>query len=161
MKGYFVYNNLKYTVTKRKIRGESDIDLAIYNLETDDKAIVEVKGWHSEIFSLSYFLTTDIQNYSDNRIFNFLRPEAIETATNFFKTDNFRKILVVSKLAPTQKEECKKRLKEIKIDVQRIPRRRGAGQPELFLRGGVAKPPIRSNPYLLPGTRKVFMDSRL
>lgn len=116
LNGYLVYPNLKYTVMKKKIRGDSDIDLAVYNLETGDKAIVEVKGWHSENFSLSYFTTTDIQNYSDNRIFNFLRKEAIEKATQFFKTDNFRKILVISKLAPTQREDCIEISKERGID---------------------------------------------
>src|SRR5574341_16035 len=116
LKGYFVYPNLKYTVTKKGIRGDSDIELAIYNLETGNKAIVEVKGWHSENFSLTYFSTTDFQNYSDNRLFNFIRPEAIKKAIEFFKTDDFRKILVISKLASTQREDCIKLSKERGID---------------------------------------------
>lgn len=116
LKGYFVYPNLKYTVTKKGIRGDSDIDLAIYNLETEGRAIVEVKGWHSEKFSLSYFTTTDTQNYSDNRLFNFIRPEAINKAIDFFKRNKFRKILVISKLASTQREDCIKLSKERGID---------------------------------------------
>ena len=55
IKGYMVHQNLKYTIHKEKSSGESDIDLAIYNPKTHVKAIVEVKGWHTETFSKVYF----------------------------------------------------------------------------------------------------------
>ncbi|MDD5473993.1 MAG: hypothetical protein PHU34_07570 [Candidatus Methanoperedens sp.] len=110
MKGYLVHTNLKYTITKKNIPSESDIDMAIYNLKNDDKAIVEVKGWHSENCTLSYF-----EDYND-RIYNFIRPEAIQEASKFFKTDKFRKILVISKLGPKRKDECKKIVNQMGID---------------------------------------------
>ena len=49
LKGYLTYPNLKYMVHWESGSGESDIDLAISNQKTGDKAIVEVKGWHNEL----------------------------------------------------------------------------------------------------------------
>lgn len=104
LKGYIVSSTLKYTIHKIS-SGESDIDLAVYNLKTGEQAIVEVKGWHTENFTKSFFEEDDPERYA-NRIFHFVRKEALEKAEEFFKSDNFKKILVVSKLGPKQREEC-------------------------------------------------------
>ncbi|MHA1338158.1 MAG: hypothetical protein ACTSPW_20885, partial [Promethearchaeota archaeon] len=99
LKGYLVRRNLYYEVNAKHSPG-SDIDLIIYNPKSSDRAIVEVKGWHTEVFTLSYFKEID-------RIYNFLRPEAIKKAEEFFGTNKFRKILVVSEL-PKMKEKQNK-----------------------------------------------------
>jgi len=100
LEGYFVHQNLKYWVRKKTGAGESDIDLAIYRSSPLDRAIIEVKGWHTETFSRSYFLPD-----FNWRLFNFMRPEATKEATRFFKSNKFRKILVVTRLSPNSRDE--------------------------------------------------------
>ena len=115
LKGYMVTTNLKYMI-KKKSSGESDIDLAIYRAEPLDRAIVEVKGWHTETFTLSYF-KKNTGDYRD-RLLNFVRPEAQKVAQEFFRTYKFRKILVVPELASRQREQIETKLKsEYDVDV--------------------------------------------
>lgn len=103
MNGYLVHRNLPYPVSK-KFSPDSDIDLLIYNSNTNDKAIIEVKGWHTETFTLkSYFKNV-------KRLYNFVRPESLSRAEMFFGDDDFRKIIVVPKLP--KKEEKVKEIKE-------------------------------------------------
>jgi hypothetical protein len=97
LKGYLVHKNLKYMVHK-KSSGESDIDLAVFNIQTRDKAIIEVKGWHTETFSKGYFTSSEKEGYR-SRLFHFIRLEAIQKATEFFGTNDFRKILVIPELS--------------------------------------------------------------
>ena len=76
---------------------------------------MEVKGWHNDYFTKSYF-----EEYEDpeepNEIFNFVRKEAIEKATEFFGTSDFRKILVISEFRPGQREECMEIVKKGRVD---------------------------------------------
>ncbi len=108
---FLVRTNIKYYVRKDEqlVGGDSDIDLVIFNLNPNRKnpaknfvlkvddlngieyAIVESKGWHTETFNFSKIK-------SSPRIFNFVRKEAIEAATDLFKNSNFKKILVCSSL---------------------------------------------------------------
>jgi hypothetical protein len=115
LEGYMVTTNLKYMIRKAKSAGESDIDLAIFKQHPLDRAIVEVKGWHTETFSKSYFSCRDQCDYRF-RIFHFIRPEALKAAETFFKTKKFRKILVVPKLSSKDNEKIRKDLKE-KYDI--------------------------------------------
>lgn len=110
LKGYMVTTNLKYMI-KKKSSGESDIDLAILKINPSDRAIVEVKGWHTEKFNISYFTSIDPKDYR-SRILHFVRPEALKVASDFFKTSQFRKILVVPQLSHRQKDKIIKMLKE-------------------------------------------------
>ncbi len=87
LKGYLVYPNLKYMVHWESGSGESDIDLAISNPKTGDKAIVEVKGWHNDYFTKSYF---EEDPEEPNEIFNFVRKEALEKATEFFGIEDIK-----------------------------------------------------------------------
>lgn len=95
LKGYLVH------------RGTPEIDLAIQNPETGDKAIIDVKGWHAEVFYLSHF---------SSEILGFPNENTLKKAEEFFKDKNFRKILVVSKISERQKEECLEAAKKIGID---------------------------------------------
>ncbi|ABE51299.1 hypothetical protein [Methanococcoides burtonii] len=107
---FLVKTNLKYPV----IRGDSDIDLMVLNLNPDsmnppsnfvlsvkdlkgiEKAAIEVKGWHTERFTPSL-----IKNFP--RILNFVSENAQDTAKLFFKTTQFKNIIVLSKLPATEK----------------------------------------------------------
>jgi benzoyl-CoA reductase/2-hydroxyglutaryl-CoA dehydratase subunit BcrC/BadD/HgdB len=118
LKEYLVTPNLKYMMKKEKSSGESDIDLAVYNIKTGDRAIVEVKGWHTETFTPAYFKPDAKKEDYRSRIFHFVRKEALDAARKFFETDKFRKILVVSKLPKSynSREECIKLAKKKGID---------------------------------------------
>lgn len=115
LKDYMVTTNLKYMI-KKKSSGESDIDLAILRINPLDMAIVEVKGWHTETFNMSYFTCKNPDDYRF-RILHFIRPEALKVAKDFFKTDEFRKILVVPELSCKDKEKIVKFLKD-KHDIE-------------------------------------------
>jgi len=110
LNGYLVYKNLKYMIKKKKSSGESDIDLAVYKIDTGEKAIVEVKGWHTESFSITHFTCKDPKDYR-SRIFHFLREESQEAAKAFFGSNDFKNLLVLSKLP----ENIEKRNKILKL----------------------------------------------
>lgn len=95
LKGYLVHRNLF-------------VDLVIENPKTGDRAIVNIKGWHAEIFYLG--------NFSRNsEIFDFMKPEILKKAKEFFNSD-FRKILVVSKISKRQKDACIEAVRRKGID---------------------------------------------
>jgi len=110
LKGYMVTTNLKYMI-KKKSSGESDIDLAVLRINPPDRAIIEVKGWHTETFSMSYFKNVKSDDYR-SRLLHFVRSEALQAAKAFFKSNDFRKILVVPELSPRDREQIIKMLKE-------------------------------------------------
>jgi len=95
--GYMVTSNLKYMV-KKKSSGESDIDLAIFKANPLDRAIVEVKGWHTDSFTMSYFKKSKNPTDYRNRLLNFVKPEALKEAEKFFQSKHFRRILSSLKL---------------------------------------------------------------
>lgn len=86
LKGYLVHRNLF-------------VDLAVENPKTGDRAIVNIKGWHAEIFYLGNFTR-------NSEIFDFIRPEILKKAKEFFNSNNFKRILVVSKISKRQKDAC-------------------------------------------------------
>ena len=103
-------------MVRKKSSGESDIDLTIFREDPPDRAIVEVKGWHTETFTKSYFTTKRPKDYR-SRIFHFLRPEATKAANKFFKNKPFRRIIVVPKISEKDRAEivgiCNKKGVEI------------------------------------------------
>lgn len=110
LEGYMVTANIKYMITKGS-SGESDIDLAIFRAKPLDRAIVEVKGWHTETFSMSYFNSDGRGDYRA-RMLNFVKTEALKAAGEFFHAKDFRRILVVPELSPKQKDKIARMLKE-------------------------------------------------
>ncbi len=74
-------------------------DLAIENPKTGDRAVVGIKGWHAEVFYLGNFT-------KNSEIFDFIKPEILRTAGEFFNSNKFRKILVVSRISRKQKNSC-------------------------------------------------------
>ncbi|UZE92074.1 MAG: hypothetical protein IB616_05000 [Methanosarcinales archaeon] len=127
--GFLVKTNLKYMVKSGGSSGESDVDLAVLNLDPDrmnpatnivleaedlkgiERAVVEIKGWHELRF------TPSLLAYSP-RIFNFVRQESLDAAKKFFKNANFKKILVLSELPVVEdkRSESIQKLKKGGID---------------------------------------------
>lgn len=110
--GFLVKINRKYIpVGKGKIQS-AEIDLAVINPKPDptnsipfiitpkdvkkiQRAIVKVKGWHTESFSPSVLTTFP-------RIFQFVTPNVIKLAQGFFGTKEFMKLLIVPSLPATK-----------------------------------------------------------
>jgi hypothetical protein len=91
LQGYFVRTNVRYEMRSERGMGRSDIDLCVYNPVTSDAAIVEVKGWHKERISASY-----LRHWP--RLFYFVRPEALAAASTLLGRNDYRRVLVVSRL---------------------------------------------------------------
>jgi len=91
LKGYFVRTNVRYEFRTEGGMGYSDIDLCVLHPLSGDAAIVEVKGWHTERITPSYLR-------EHPRLFYFVRPEALAGARALLGRDNFRRILVLSRL---------------------------------------------------------------
>ncbi|MEW6070109.1 MAG: hypothetical protein AB1485_05780 [Candidatus Thermoplasmatota archaeon] len=108
LKGYFVQTDVLYFIPKRqtgkKSSGYGDIDLIVSNPKTGDKAIVGVSGWHTERITPSY-----VEDWG-GRLFSFVSPLALKKAAQVLGTQDFRKILVVSRLG--SKESSKKTFSE-------------------------------------------------
>lgn len=76
------------------------------DLPSVERATVEVKGRHGKRFFPSVINTSP-------EIFDFIHPEALKVANNFFKGSKFKKILVISCL-PVGEEARRKSLKILK-----------------------------------------------
>lgn len=76
--------------------------LSVDNLNKVKQAVVDVKGWHTEVFFPSVI-------NSSPEIFRFLEEDSLKEGEKFFGAKNFRKIIVVSRL-PNVKETLKKSL---------------------------------------------------
>ena len=107
---FLVRTNVKYYVRGgANVGGDSDIDLVVYNLKPDrqhppttfvlnvvdlkgiEYAVVETKGWHNQRLNPALIRNTP-------RIFNFVRQEAVNCATEILDTAHFKKILIISSL---------------------------------------------------------------
>ncbi len=120
---FLVKINRKYIPTKKDREKISEADLAVLNLKpqpdrlrsfvlsADDidklsRAIVKVKGWHTETFCPSVLTGSP-------KIFRFISPGVIKLAAQFFGTKDFARILVVPCL-PADRE-----MKARSIDILR------------------------------------------
>ncbi|MCD6288594.1 MAG: hypothetical protein J7M12_05715 [Candidatus Hydrogenedentes bacterium] len=106
---FTVLTRRKYRLTKREVSGDENIVLMAMNLapvNTDRplpitlgpgditairRAAIDVKGWHTDIFSSTIF---EIRP----NVFGFVSPTAIEYAEEVFGTSDFARILVISEL---------------------------------------------------------------
>jgi len=96
--GFLVRQARKYQVQARRKTGEEEIDLVVYNpawqrgsrrpdfflfsseLEFVHKAVVAVKGWHTDVF-------TPATLKSSPEIFRFLEEKVLKEASSFFPPD--------------------------------------------------------------------------
>ena len=93
LQGYFVRTNVKYEYRTPKGMGWSDIDLCVLHPITGDAAAVEVKGWHMEAITPSYF-------HELSSMLFFTRTEARRAVTDLLGREDFRSVLVVSRIGP-------------------------------------------------------------
>jgi hypothetical protein len=111
MLGYLVTQPRKYTVPRHKTAGE-EVDLVVINpsikehklpesfvwytdeLKTVARAIVAVRGWHTERFYVSTFEQAP-------HILRFAAPESMRCATKLIGTDSIAKILCLPNLPAT------------------------------------------------------------
>ena len=105
---FLVKSRLRYKVTKEKGVGWSDIDLIANRLHDGKKVAVDITAWMTEYISLAYVTDPGIGSYY--RLFKSSFPEARSALRQEFGVhyDNQYEIwLVVSFLAPTQKEQVR------------------------------------------------------
>ena len=105
--------NRKYVPTKKSRTEIEEIDFFVMNLKPQEgdvpffvirpediqkisRAIVKVKGWHTESFSPAVLTTFP-------KIFQFVQPRVVRLATQFFGTQEFSRILIVPSLPATKK----------------------------------------------------------
>jgi hypothetical protein len=105
--GFLVRTNIPYRLGKGS--PDSDIDLAIENtrrptrnpkgpvltvegVQQVQRAVVEVKGYHTERFTPSLL---------EKRMFRFATPRATAAAREFFAGKPFKRIFILSRLAAT------------------------------------------------------------
>ena len=131
---FFELNNFtvlmkrKHQLQKYDPEGEQNIELLITNLsatdapETDQlvldleslatlrRGIVDVKGWHTEIFYPSLL--------ERDALYSFVRRETLEYAGRAFGSDQFSKIMVLSELPKSgpMRARSEKVLKEKGVD---------------------------------------------
>jgi len=114
LNGFMILTNRKHQLTKVGADWEYSIELLAANLDVaEDKkepgflleprdlkaiprAIVDVKGWHTEVF---YPSTIE----SARSFFAFVSPESLQYAERVFKGEPFSKVVVLSEL-PSNKE---------------------------------------------------------
>jgi hypothetical protein len=98
LRGYFVRTNIPYRFRTDKGAGWSDIDLCVLHPRSGDAAAVEVKGWHTEAITPS-----SLRDWP--RLFYFVRPEATAVISELLGRDDFRRVLVVSRLGERGRAE--------------------------------------------------------
>jgi hypothetical protein len=114
LNGFMILTNRKHQLRKLGVDSEYSIELLVANLDFIEpttepefilsphelraipRAIVDVKGWHSEVF---YPSTIE----AARKLFAFVSPESLQYASRVFKGEPFKKIIVLSEL-PSNKE---------------------------------------------------------
>jgi hypothetical protein len=120
--GFLVCQRRKYIVQTRKKSGDEEVDLIVLNpraaptatpfefeltsetLGQVPRAIVAVKGWHTEVFAPGVLA-------HQPKIFRFVEKRAVEEAQRLLGTDGLLKILVV----PGLPREAKTRERSIEL----------------------------------------------
>ena len=118
LRGYLVRTNVPYRYATTQGAGWSDVDLCGLNPQTDDAVAVEVKGWHTESITPGY-LHASAPGRRDYRssLFNFTRPEASAAIAEVFSRQDFRRILVVSRIGPRGREEVLSHARERGVEM--------------------------------------------
>ncbi len=111
--GYIVKTNhyyvkRKFTDGKKIGQGPADIDLIIIHPQTNDKAIISVKGWHNDVVRKS-----NIKNWKEKSYMKLkIDEQTVEAGKEFFGDNNFRKLLVLSCIDKKDYQELRDDLKD-------------------------------------------------
>ena len=112
---FLIKINRKYIATKKKSQDVEEIDLFVLNakpkkdklldfvikpknINNISRAIIKIKGWHTESFSPAVLTTFP-------KMFKFAEPDVVKLASLFFGTKEFDKILIVPSLAATNRSK--------------------------------------------------------
>lgn len=95
LRGYFVRMNVPYQPGARG--DESDIDIVAVHPVDDDVVACEVKGWHNERLTMSY--------WKDWPLLNFTSEPATEAVHQLVGERRFRHVLVVPPLGTRQRQD--------------------------------------------------------
>ena len=131
LQGYFVRTNVKYEYRTAKGMGWSDVDLCILHPLTGDAAAVEVKGWHMEAITPAYFRGWPSMLY-------FTRDEARRAVAALFGREDFRSILVVSRVGARGRSDVLAKAADAGVEIlefrtvleyliEHVPKNRDAG----------------------------------
>lgn len=112
LKGYFVRSNTPYIPPGGG--GWSDVDLCIYHPRTGDCAAVEVKGWHTERITPSYFKEWP-------QLFHFTRPEARHAVAELLGREDFKHILVVGRIGANSRVPVTAYARERGVEILEFP----------------------------------------
>lgn len=96
LNGYFVRLNIPYQPAERG--DASDIDIVAVNPVRDDYVACEVKGWHNERLTMSYWKDWP-------GLLNFTGERATEAVRKLIGERPFRHVLVVPPLGCRQRQE--------------------------------------------------------
>jgi hypothetical protein len=120
--GFLVCQRRKYIVQTRRKTGDEEIDLVVFNpratpgenplgfeltsaeLKHVSRAVVAVKGWHTEVFAPGVLAHRP-------RIFNFVEKRALEEARQMVGGESLTKILVV----PGLPRDAKRRARSVEL----------------------------------------------
>lgn len=109
MRGYFVRTNVAYKRRKEETgkasSGWGDLDLLAWH-PNGTRLLVEVKGWHTEDVTPSYF---DVKE-------PYIDVLMRRAAANIFGTADFKAVLIVSSVGPQSMEAVKDRARKQGID---------------------------------------------
>ena len=109
VQGFLVKSRLKYKITTEKSAGWSDIDIVAYRLHDGRRVGVDISAWMTDNISLSYVKSPEHGAYY-HKLFKCSSPEARAALRKEFGVHNdnqYELWLVISYLAPTQKEEVR------------------------------------------------------
>jgi hypothetical protein len=131
LQGYFVRTNVKYEYRTPKGMGWSDVDLCVLHPITGDAPAVEVKGWHMEAITPASFRDWPSMLY-------FTREEARRAVTDLLGREDFRSVLVVSRIGARGSAEVLANAAEAGVEIlefrkvldfliEHVPRNRDAG----------------------------------
>jgi hypothetical protein len=108
--GYFVRTNIRYQTEGGQW---ADVDLCILH-PNGDAATVEVKGWGQREVAMADF-------NEQFGVFNFVGPQALQAAGNALGRDNFRKVVVLPRVAERHREQVMNLVNEHGVQILEWP----------------------------------------
>lgn len=114
LQGYFVRMNVPYRPTDTR-KDSSDIDIVALHPGGDGECIVcEIKGWHSERLTMSY--------WKDWPLLNFTSPAATAAVRKLAGDRTIRHVLVTPSLSERQREEIEAYAHERNVELLEWPK---------------------------------------
>lgn len=114
LQGYFVRMNVPYRPVDSR-NDSSDIDVVAVHPWEDRKSIAcEVKGWHTEQFTMSY--------WNDLRLLNFISPPATAAVERLIGNRPLKHVLVVPPISDRQRGDIEAYATERNVELLEWPK---------------------------------------